>query len=97
MTSTVADDADRAFKARHWALWIKQSPPAAADGHHGPSWNTGGFPECWKRNHGPTIVVYRYNAADPSRTAVLNQQSFRVPDHLERKCLLVAARGAVES
>jgi SAM-dependent methyltransferase len=31
------------------------------------------FREYWKRNYGPTIAVYRFNAADPERTAVLDR------------------------
>jgi ubiquinone/menaquinone biosynthesis C-methylase UbiE len=31
-----------------------------------------GFREYWKRNYGPTIAVYRANAADPERTAALD-------------------------
>jgi ubiquinone/menaquinone biosynthesis C-methylase UbiE len=30
------------------------------------------FREYWKRNYGPTIAVYRANAADPERTAALD-------------------------
>jgi ubiquinone/menaquinone biosynthesis C-methylase UbiE len=31
------------------------------------------FREYWKRNYGPTIAVYRYNAADPDRVAGLDR------------------------
>lgn len=31
------------------------------------------FREYWKRNYGPTIAVYRNNAADPDRTAALDR------------------------
>lgn len=31
------------------------------------------FQEFWKRNYGPTIAVYRHNAADPDRTANLER------------------------
>lgn len=30
------------------------------------------FREYWKRNYGPTIAVYRFNATDPERTAALD-------------------------
>ena len=30
------------------------------------------FREYWKRNYGPTIAVYRFNAADPERVAALD-------------------------
>jgi 2-polyprenyl-6-hydroxyphenyl methylase/3-demethylubiquinone-9 3-methyltransferase len=30
------------------------------------------FREYWKRNHGPTIAVYAFNAADPDRVAALD-------------------------
>lgn len=32
-----------------------------------------GFREYWKRNYGPTIAVYRHNAADPGRIAALDR------------------------
>ena len=31
------------------------------------------FREYWKRNYGPTIAVYKANAADPDRTAALDE------------------------
>ena len=31
------------------------------------------FREYWKRNYGPTIAVYKYNADDPERTAALDR------------------------
>ncbi len=31
------------------------------------------FREYWKRNYGPTIAVYRFNAADPERVAQLDR------------------------
>lgn len=31
------------------------------------------FREYWKRNYGPVIAVYRFNAADPDRTAELDR------------------------
>ncbi|HZG89911.1 MAG TPA: class I SAM-dependent methyltransferase [Pseudonocardia sp.] len=31
------------------------------------------FREYWKRNYGPTIAVYTFNAADPERTAALDE------------------------
>lgn len=31
------------------------------------------FREYWKRNYGPTIAVYKANAADPERTAALDE------------------------
>ncbi|MDN5860710.1 MAG: class I SAM-dependent methyltransferase [Pseudonocardia sp.] len=31
------------------------------------------FREYWKRNYGPTIAVYKFNAAEPERTAALDR------------------------
>jgi 2-polyprenyl-6-hydroxyphenyl methylase/3-demethylubiquinone-9 3-methyltransferase len=31
------------------------------------------FREYWKRNYGPTIAVYRFNAGDPDRVAALDR------------------------
>jgi len=61
------------------------------------------FREYWKRNYGPTIAVYKANAADPERTAALDAAfleyltSRRDPGSEARwtaEYLLVAARRA---
>jgi hypothetical protein len=31
------------------------------------------FREYWKRNYGPTIAAYKFNAADPEKTATLDR------------------------
>ena len=35
------------------------------------------FREYWKRNYGPTIAAYRFNAADPDRVAALDRDFLR--------------------
>jgi ubiquinone/menaquinone biosynthesis C-methylase UbiE len=64
------------------------------------------FREYWKRNYGPTIAVYKANAADPERTAALdeaflafltesNRAAAGAPARYEAEYLLVTALRAV--
>jgi ubiquinone/menaquinone biosynthesis C-methylase UbiE len=64
------------------------------------------FREYWKRNYGPTIAVYKANAADPERTAALdeaflafltesNRAGAGAPARYEAEYLLVTALRAV--
>lgn len=56
------------------------------------------FREFWKRNYGPTISVYAFNAPDPQRTAALDQAfldfltSWYHRGRYEAEYLMVAAR-----
>jgi 2-polyprenyl-6-hydroxyphenyl methylase/3-demethylubiquinone-9 3-methyltransferase len=62
----------------------------------------GVFREYWKRHYGPTIAVYRFNAADPDRVAALDRDFLRFLTDLnhgpdgesayEAEYLLVTAR-----
>jgi SAM-dependent methyltransferase len=60
----------------------------------------GVFREYWKRNYGPTIAVYRFNAADPERTAALDAafldflRTWQRGGRWEAEYLLVTARKA---
>ena len=40
---------------------------------HGPLRGADRFREYWKRNYGPTIAVYRFNADDPERVEQLDR------------------------
>jgi len=65
-----------------------------------PGENPAGFREFWKRHYGPTIAVYKYNAADPARVAELDAafEEFLTTWHrggrYEAEYLLVTARTA---
>jgi hypothetical protein len=56
------------------------------------------FREYWKRTYGPTIAVYKYNAADPERIAELDRDFLRLlttwtrGGTYEAEYLLVTAR-----
>lgn len=56
------------------------------------------FREYWKRNYGPTIAVYRFNADDPDRTAELDAafldflRTWERAGRWEAEYLLVTAR-----
>lgn len=56
------------------------------------------FREYWKRNYGPTIAVYRFNADDPERTAALDAaflaflEDWHRGGTYEAEFLLVSAR-----
>jgi SAM-dependent methyltransferase len=56
------------------------------------------FREYWKRNYGPTIAVYRANAADPERTGALDAallellRSWNRSGRYEAEYLLITAR-----
>ncbi len=58
------------------------------------------FREYWKRNYGPTIAVYRANAADPTRTAALDAafldllRDWQRDGRYEAEYLLITARKA---
>jgi SAM-dependent methyltransferase len=65
-----------------------------------PGEDPAGFREFWKRHYGPTIAVYKYNAADPARVAELDAafEEFLTTWHrggrYEAEYLLVTARTA---
>jgi len=56
------------------------------------------FREYWKRNYGPTIAVYAFNAADPERVAQLDRDflefltAWNVNGAYEAEYIVVTAR-----